>query len=70
MNAYDYDKQEWVEGRASRALLRQQLLEERELLAGPRGGEYLRQTGRPENQQQALAMLDAKLESLFHRMHA
>ena len=42
MNAYDYEKQQWIDGDAATDLLRQQLTETLELLTGPRGAEYAR----------------------------
>jgi hypothetical protein len=41
MNAYDYEKQKWVEGREGAAVRQAQLEEELELLTGPRALEYL-----------------------------
>lgn len=64
MIAYDYDRQKWVEGDEARALRRRQLIEERELIAGPEGENYLRATGRQETPHQAMSIIDTLLEDL------
>ena len=42
MNAYDYDKQEWVDGDEARRVRAEQIRDELALLKGARGAEYLR----------------------------
>jgi len=41
MNAYDYDRQEWVEGEAARPLLRQQAQDHLAIVKGLNGQDYL-----------------------------
>ncbi len=40
MHAYNYDKQEWIDGPAAEKLLAQQIETELALLTGPQGKEY------------------------------
>ena len=63
--AYDYDAQKWIDdGPAAEVLHRKQLLEERDLIAGPDGAEYLRSIGISEPVSEALAVIDATMAEL------
>jgi hypothetical protein len=64
IEAYDYDRQCWVTGPEARALLRQQLAEERALLVGPRGQEYLTFSAPGEDMGRVLAAIDVRLAEL------
>ncbi len=43
--AYDYDRQHWLKGTAAEELRDKQILEELEVLRGPRGEEFARFIG-------------------------
>lgn len=63
MTAYDYDRQEWVDGEAARNLALRQLREERNHVAGPNGAEYLAMCDKGLSQPQALAEIDAAISA-------
>lgn len=45
MKAFDYDRQEWIDGEAAIALRIQQLECELDILRGPKGQEYFQYCG-------------------------
>ena len=47
MSAFDYERQEWVEGQRAISLRQQQLRKELEVLKSDRGDEYCRMIGIP-----------------------
>jgi len=59
MNAYDYDRQEWVDGEKGATLRRKQLQDELELLQGVRGADYARFTR--VDRSQAIAAIKTQL---------
>lgn len=63
MVAYDYDQQEWIEGKAGRQLRIKQINEEIELIEGPRGLSYLT-TMTTMSRPLALECLKAELSKL------
>lgn len=63
MSAYDYDRQEWVEGDEARDVALRQLREDRELVAGPRGPKYLALQGNGKSLRLALAEIDAAISA-------
>lgn len=63
MTAFDYDRQEWVDGEAARNVALRQLRKDRELVAGPRGPKYLALQGAGKSRAQALAEIDAAINA-------
>jgi hypothetical protein len=59
--AFDYERQEWVEGEAARPLLIEQLTKEQVLLRGPRAKEF---AGRGLSVPAALALCESRLKEL------
>lgn len=55
MNAFDYEKQEWVDGDDAAPLRQAQLSEELAILNSPRAAEYLRFTGSRKTVEEARA---------------
>lgn len=68
LTAFDYDKQEWVEGEAAKPILIAQLKESLEILYSGRGAEYIVNTykrGDPvRTVQEWTANLEGQLRSL------
>lgn len=64
MAAFDYDKQEWIEGEAARVVRVNQLRDELKVLTSGRGEEYLIMTGGTFSLQEAIAGVHMELRLL------
>lgn len=59
MPAYDYETQQWITDETEAAKIHlQHLRQDREIVAGPDGPEYLRSIGNAETVPEALARID------------